>query len=317
MKDAMKILKMQDVWGLSLLICFMPVFTWAGEFLKPHVSSVAFLPMSVLLFPLLGTAIYFIVRNKEDSIKDSIAVIVTIIALVHSLFMIKYTFNPFEINGNEYQGLSFLYSYIPNFDLSLRVDKISMVILIIAGTFWFAVSCFVMYQNYKGETKYKGYNLNVLLALFLNFGILMAGDFLTLFLFVEGMAIFPYFVLIRRTSEIVAHEEKRFLLVEVVTSICLLLGIVLFYFFTNSLEMKDLVLFFATQVPPLWSGIIFALIVIGFIGKASLFFQHVFPSKTKTNVLLPVPGSFIFSLVMFQISGYGILRYMTVAFYKF
>ncbi len=312
-------LKMIDTCSYCLLIFLMPAVIVAAELLKPGIdlSYASILPVTILLLPIVGVFLFFLVKNKEETIKDILAILITVLSMLHIIFMIKYVFNPVELEDKMYKGLIYTFTYMPNFDLSLRVDKISMIILMIAAAFWLIVGIFVLLQNQKGSNKYKNYSLYILIALFLNFGVVMAGDFLTIFLYFEAISIFPYFIIIYKKPDVVAHEEKRFLLVEVITGICLLLGIILFYYFAGTLVMKDMVLHFATQVPPLWSGIIFVMMFLGFVGKTSLFFQHLLPNKTNSNVLMPIPGSFIFSSILFQLAAYGVFRYVTVSLYHF
>ncbi|MBI5208318.1 MAG: hypothetical protein HY934_11105 [Candidatus Firestonebacteria bacterium] len=138
----------------------------------------------------------------------------------------------------------------------------------------------------------------------------MAGDLLTLFIFFEGLLLAPYPLVMHEENKASKMAAKVYLYMGVATGLCLLMGIFLFNYFTGSLDLApagEKLLSLGT-----WKYIIAGLMIIGFGGKAGLFFEHIW--LPQAHPVAPSPASALLSGSMIKCGAYGIIRVVNMFF---
>ncbi|MFH0924126.1 MAG: complex I subunit 5 family protein [bacterium] len=205
---------------------------------------------------------------------------------------------------NRYNTIHYSLKYLPNFNLNLKVDPLSLIFIILTSLIW--VFCAIFSYSYMTiENNRIRYDFANLACLATTLGVFMAGDLLTLYIFFEAILLFLYLLIIHREDTEALSASKIYLYFGVATGLLLLLAIFLLYHFTGTLDIQAL----SGQLDNLPNNIKYAIIVlliIGFGGKAGIFLEHIW--LPKSYVVAPTLTAALSSGIMIKIGAYGFIR---------
>jgi len=258
------------------------------------------LPLFVILLPLLSSPLEAYLGRRSENMRDSAIIDTTLITFIAILALY-----PQVARGGAFYSIPGIFG----FGLSFRVDLLSFLLTVIAGFLWLMVSMYA--HDYMGTEKHRNrfylwYSITFAGVL----GTLLAGDFLTLFLFFELMTFSSYLL--------VAHNESResllaggsYIFMGVAGGLCILLGIMVLYSATGSVSFTPF------SGDELLSGAekytLLTLFIVGFGVKAGMLPVHIW--LPKAHPVAPTPASALLSGVLIKIGAYGLLKTLVVLF---
>jgi len=259
------------------------------------------LPVWIIVIPLIG-AIAVLLRSDSDRQRNGIVVGTTLITFVLLLILYKPA-----IEG----GVHYTLSYLPGLDLSFKVDPAGWLVALITAFLWILSSIFgISYMTQEGNRC--RYDFFLLCTLSANLGVLLAGDYFTLFIFFEALLFLPYPLIAHKEDARAIKGANLYLYVGVISSLALLAGIVLLKHHTGTIAIQSIA---ADVSATMSSGIkyqIAALMIIGFGGKAGIFLEHFW--LPEAHPVAPTPASALLSGAMIKAGAYGIFRVVTHLF---
>ncbi|MEW6086740.1 MAG: proton-conducting transporter membrane subunit [bacterium] len=286
----------------------MKEFTVLKGFITPGISKLAILPVFCILVPFTGAILTLVLRKKERV--HHLAMITTVVSnFILLLMMLDPVIKGIESGGELYRGLLFKIEYFYTYSLSFKVDPVSLLIAIVTNFLWVMSAIYALGYMSHGHARTR-YDFFVLLSLMMNLGVLLAGDLLTLFIFFEGLLLTAYPLVIHEESEKSKAAAKVYLYMGVATGLSLLMGIFLFNYFTGSLDIG----FAGEKLSRLgiWKYIIAGLMIMGFGGKAGLFFEHVW--LPLAHPVAPSPASALLSGAIIKTGAYGLIRVVNMLY---
>ena len=278
--------------------------------LTPDISWQGWLPIISIFFPLF-MAFLIPLFNKNQRIRDFISVFTAIASFGLIIVMFGPVVKGVTIGGQLYRGLSLSLPFYLGFDATFNVDPMSLLIAGVTIFLWI-LSTINNVDYGTHEEKRTRYEFFVLASLAANLGVLMAGDFLTLFVFFEGMVIFPYPLIAHKEDEGAMSGSGMYLRLGITTGLCLFFGMLLMYHYTGTLAIAPLGKARMAMLPGNMKYIIATLMIVGFGGKAGLFFEHIW--LPNAHPVAPTPASCLLSGAMIKAGAYGIIRVASMLF---
>ncbi len=259
------------------------------------------IPVWVIAIPIIGAFALFI---KKDSDKYRDGIVIASCTIPFLLLLSIYS-------GATDGGVFYALSWLPGMELTFKVDSAGLLIALITAFLWIFCSIFsITYMTHeKNRCRYDFFSLLTLAA---NLGVLLAGDFFTLFIFFEGLLIFPYPLIAHKGDKAAIKGANLYLYVGVATSLLLLSGIVLLKHYTGGVDIAAVSGSVASTMSTGLKYQIAALMVIGFGGKAGLFFEHFW--LPEAHPVAPSPASALLSAAMIKAGAYGIFRVVNLLF---
>jgi len=259
-----------------------------------------------VLVPIVG-AIALFVRPKSDTYRNWVCLGATTLS-----FLLLLSLHKGAVGG----GVTYPISWIPNMKMSLKVAPAGLVIALVTAFLWivahiFAISDMTQAQDSKPGRRLR-FDIFSLLTLTANLGVLIAGDFITLFIFFEGLLILPYPLIAHREDVPAIRGANLYFYVGVATSLVLLSGLVLLKSYTGTLAIQPITSEVSLAMGSVVKYQIAALMVIGFGGKAGLFIEHFW--LAEAHPVAPSPGHALLSGAMIKAGAYGIFLTVNLLF---
>jgi formate hydrogenlyase subunit 3/multisubunit Na+/H+ antiporter MnhD subunit len=274
------------------------------------ISAMAYLPLVIILIPAIA-CLALVLSGENHKMRDNINVAAT--ASVFLLLMSLYfpLVQGVHHHGHLYKGISYSLEFLPGFAFNLFVDPAAMVVASVVSFLWLLSAVYgITYMTIEeNRMRYDFFNMATLVA---NIGVFLAGDFLTLFLFFEGLIIFPYALVAHKETDECIFGANMYLYVGAVSSLCLLLGIAILYKFTGTIAIRQVGDAINTSVSTSAKYWIAFLMVFGFGGKAGVFVEHVW--LPEAHPVAPTPASALLSGAMIKAGAYGIFRVVVMLF---
>jgi len=214
----------------------------------------------------------------------------------------------------ERQGpLTFSYAWISSIDVNFGflVDTVSFPIALIAA----AVStlcCFYSIKYMEKERDQPAYYANLLLFMTGMIGVILSSNLIQFYLFWELMLI-PSYLLIANwgTSKNRLNIAFKYFIFTHIGALSMLLGILAIFSYTETFNILDLPLV-ASAIPPSMVGVIFVMLLIGFLVKMAAFPVHTWLPDAHSEA--PAPISAMLSGIMIKCGAYGMARVLLTAF---
>ncbi len=282
----------------------------AVQLLTPQQSPLALLPLWAILTPILGAFLVLLFRRRQW-LKNLVVLGSAGVSFSIILFMYQPVVMGIEFYGSIYRGIYSSFPFIYPFKASFMVDPAGLLLAGITAFLWVTASLHAI--SYMSIEKHRTrYEFFVLLSLAANLGVLLAGDLLTLFVFYEGMIIFPYALIAHKEDKPALEGANLYLYVGVFSSLCLLFAIFLLYYFVGSLHLVPMAELINAGFPGNLKYVTAGLMIFGFGGKAGVFFEHFW--LPKAHPVAPAPASALLSGAMIAAGAYGIFRTANMMF---
>jgi len=280
-------------------------------FITMEQSGIAMIPFIVCVIPVFA-AFLVIVFGKSDKKRDIVHVSATALVFLLCCFMLSPIVSGIHVDGELYKGLSFSRHFMAGFDMTFKVDPAGLLVGAVVSFLWLLAAIYGVGYMTMEENRTR-YDVFTLLTLTANMGVVFAGDFLTVFFFFEGLILFPYAIIAHKHHKEASRGATMYLYIGEVASLSLLVGIMLMYSTTGNLSVMPV----AAKLEKFASignlkYVICALMVMGFGGKAGLFFEHVW--LPNAHPVAPTPGSALLSGAMIKAGAYGIFRVVDMLF---
>jgi len=183
--------------------------------------------MICLIFIPILTAIGIYLIKREEAIKYSI--LINIFEIIMILFLIK---NVFE-NGS-------MKMIVGNFNevigISLELDMVGGILLFITAFIWM-VSILYSFENHSGDYKFYFF-LHFLRGTF--YGLILSNDFFNMFIFIEIISLISAILIIYKRDGYSLRAGIYYLLFNSIGMIFYLLGIVIIYTNTGTMNIESL-----------------------------------------------------------------------------
>ncbi|MTI65973.1 MAG: hypothetical protein FH753_05155 [Firmicutes bacterium] len=247
----------------------------------------------ILLLPMVGAAIGYIIGKKSEYYRDVFNVVMTGLELLLVTLLYK------EVS------MGVIELFIPDvmgIGLYLKLDMLRYVFVWLSAFIWFLSTMYSTQYivKYKNRNRYYAY---FMLTLSSSVGIFLSENILNLFTFFEIMSFTSYALVIHDEDEY-AHEGGRiYLAMAIAGGLVTLMGLFLLYDYTATLNIEELA--------PLMTNlgnikyVISFLIIFGFAVKASLFPLHVWLPKAYPAA--PTPANAILSGVLLKAGIFGVM----------
>lgn len=275
-----------------------------SHLLTPADSGIAWLPLACILFPIFG-GILCIVCHKSDLQRD-IIVVGTVVGTFAMLVAMYWAVVPgIHLHGKYFKGIFASLYYLPGFPLTFKVDPAALTVCFVTNFLWILSGVYaITYMTI--EEKRPRYEFFMLATLGADLGVMLAGDFLTLFICFEMLLVLPYALIAHKENPGALRGANMCFYLGSVASLMLLCGVALLGHYTGTIEIKPMAAAMANQLPGNLRFIIATLMIIGFGGKAGLFLEHSW--LPNAHPVAPTPASCLLSGAMIKAGAYGIIR---------
>jgi formate hydrogenlyase subunit 3/multisubunit Na+/H+ antiporter MnhD subunit len=260
------------------------------------------LPAWAVVVPIIGAFIVLALSNRSK-IRDAVAVAASAIT-----FAIVVAMYPLAIAGG--RAINFNLSKIFfGIGMNFSVDAMSFLFAFITTFVWFLATLYSL--NYMDhEEKHTRYYFFMLITLAANVGVLVTGDFFSLFIFFEGLGLFSYPLVIHSETKDALKAGTKYMLMNIIGGVALLAGILLLYFYGGSFKISGQLE--NLQHFQIMKYIVAGLLIGGFGVKAGFVPLHIW--LPDAHPVAPSPASALLSGIMIKAGIYGIIRTVAVVF---
>jgi len=274
------------------------LFAAAPEHL-PDLSRVYYssLPLWITLLPLLvGTGLYFF-KNGADTLRKIISLLASLSALAGVIMLL-----PMVLSGTVFYDLvNFM-----QMGLFFEVDLVGWIFAFLIAFIWFLATLFsFVYMDF--EHNRRRYYSVLIITLGAMLGVVLAGDFFTLFLFFELMTLSSFILVIHEQNREAMQAGLLYLYLGIAGGLALLFAIMMLYSATGTVEMVPVLENLGAN-----RTAIYVLFLIGFGVKAGLVPLHIW--LPQAHPVAPSPASALLSGIMIKAGAYGILRVSLVLY---
>jgi len=273
---------------------------WFNDVLV-FLSQMEIMPIVLVFIPIIG-GIEQLVFGIRSSHKRDLVVIFTVFLTI-LLVMLSY---PKALDG----GIHFEIPGILGLGLSFHIDMLGFVMLLITSLLWFFVMVYA-HEYMKKERHVNRFFVFMALTYSAVLGTIMAGDLLTLFLFLEIMTFTSYMLVTHGQKEESFNAGYNYIFMGLLGGFAILIAIFLLYFHVGDLRFSSAISALQEKGPiQYW---IIGLLIFGFGIKAGMAPVHVW--LPKAHPVAPTPASALLSGIMIKVGAYGILRVATSYFF--
>ncbi len=255
------------------------------------------LPLWITLLPMLaGIGIYFF-KDHWEVVRKGCALIISFLAFIGVLLLF-----PLSLVGTvNYNLIDFM-----QMGLFFEVDLIGWIFAFIITLVWLLATLFSFaYMDF--EHNRRRYYSFLIFTLGATLGVVLAGDFFTLFLFFELMTLSSFILVIHEQDFESMKAGMLYLYLGIFGGLALLFGIMMLYGATGSVDIVPSLELLGSQ-----RTAIFICFLIGFGIKAGLVPMHIW--LPQAHPVAPSPASALLSGIMIKSGAYGILRVSLILF---
>ncbi len=272
--------------------------------LTPADSPLAWLPLACILLPVFG-GVLAIICHKSDRQRDIIVVSTVVVTSALLVAMYPVVVPGIHLHGQLFRGISLSLYFLPGFPMTFNVDPVALVVCMVTAFLWILSGVYaISYMTI--EDKRPRYEFFMLATLGADLGVMLAGDFMTLFICFESLLLFPYALIAHKENPGALRGANMCFYLGSVASLGMLGGIAMLGSYTGSITIQPMAKAMATLLPGNLRYIIAALMIIGFGGKAGLFLEHSW--LPNAHPVAPTPASCLLSGAMIKAGAYGIIR---------
>jgi len=255
------------------------------------------LPLWVTLVPLLvGIGLYFL-KNSFEVSRKIISLAASLFSLAGVLIML-----PLVLGGT----VTFDLVNFMQMGLFFRVDLVGWVFAVLITFIWFLATLFsFVYMDFE-HNRPRFYSI-LIFTLGATLGVVLSGDFFTLFLFFELMTLSSFILVIHEQNSEAMQAGILYLYLGIAGGLALLFAIMMLFSATGTVEMIPLLEQLGEH-----RTLIFILFLIGFGVKAGLVPLHIW--LPQAHPVAPSPASALLSGIMIKTGAYGILRVALVLY---
>ena len=256
---------------------------------------------TLILFPLFGAVVIFLMPKKRFELFQPLAIFLSIIPFSVCLYLFSN-----ENSKDSYQQFDSI-NWISSYGIKISLGFSGMSHLLLSLTSILVLLSFLsVTENYS---KSKGFIGSILVLHFAVNGVFLSGDLLSLFIFFEAILIPMYFLIGIWGGDNRRYATIKFIIYTVFGSIFIFIGTVytgvISYSQTGTLAL-DYVTLSNLNFTSQQSKALFLLFTFGFLVKVPLFPLHTW--LPDAHVEAPTAGSILLAGVLLKVGAFGILR---------
>ncbi len=256
---------------------------------------------TLILFPLFGAVVIFLMPKKRFELFQPLAIFLSIIPFSVCLYLFSN-----ENSKDSYQQFDSI-NWISSYGIKISLGFSGMSHLLLSLTSILVLLSFLsVTENYS---KSKGFLGSILVLHFAVNGVFLSGDLLSLFIFFEAILIPMYFLMGIWGGDNRRYATIKFIIYTVFGSIFIFIGTVytgvISYSQTGTLAL-DYVTLSNLNFTSQQSKALFLLFTFGFLVKVPLFPLHTW--LPDAHVEAPTAGSILLAGVLLKVGAFGILR---------
>jgi len=256
---------------------------------------------TLILFPLFGAVVIFLMPKKRFELFQPLAIFLSIIPFSVCLYLFSN-----ENSKDSYQQFDSI-NWISSYGIKISLGFSGMSHLLLSLTSILVLLSFLsVTENYS---KSKGFMGSILVLHFAVNGVFLSGDLLSLFIFFEAILIPMYFLMGIWGGDNRRYATIKFIIYTVFGSIFIFIGTVytgvISYSQTGTLAL-DYVTLSNLNFTSQQSKALFLLFTFGFLVKVPLFPLHTW--LPDAHVEAPTAGSILLAGVLLKVGAFGILR---------
>ncbi|MBS3948571.1 MAG: monovalent cation/H+ antiporter subunit D family protein [Dethiobacter sp.] len=257
--------------------------------------ATSFLPVWIVMFPMVMTLVIFYVEHHSEKMRNALAVATSVVTFLSVLVLYPYIMAGSIIEYNMFQLL-------PNLGISFRVDILGFSLALLSSFVWMLVTIYSIDYMCKEHGCNRYYPV-LIFTLASCMGIFMAGDLFTLFVFFELMSLISYVLVVHEESVEALRAGYKYLIMTIIGGLALFFGIIITFELAGSVSLGGPALITETSSLAFFAFISF---LIGFGMKAGMFPLHVW--LPDAHPVAPSPASALLSGIMLKTGAYGLLR---------
>lgn len=247
----------------------------------------------ILLFPFIGSVVTYVIGYNNNKIRNFLNTLITLINLVVIIYMY-----PTVIESQ----IEYTLPYIMGTGLHLKLDIFRYLFVFITAFVWFIINVYSSQYliNYIHINRYYFFFMVTYAS---TIGIFISENLLNLFTFFEIMSFASYPLIIHDENEEAHAAGATYMAMAVAGGLVLLMGILVLYTYTNSLDID----YIGEILPTLGSikYLISGLMIIGFGVKAGMVPLHIW--LPKAHPAAPTPASAVLSGILVKTGIFGII----------
>lgn len=256
------------------------------------------IPIFVII-PLGAAFLNSLIGKKIRWAPDTLGNLATVALLIASAFSIfavsKYGLLVYKVG-----------SWIPPVGIAMVMDGFTSFMLVTVNLVAFLVTIYSINYMERYTSKWTFYTLFLLMLAGMN-GVIITGDIFNLFVFLEIASVASYALVAFGTEHEELEASFKYMIMSTVGSLFILLGIVLMYSYTSTLNMADMALVITQKGAGKITLFVSILFVMGFGLKAALVPFHAWLPDAHPSA--PAPVSAMLSGVLIKSLGiYTIAR---------
>lgn len=254
----------------------------------------------LVLFPIVGAFISYLIGQKNKTLRDYFAALVCIIDLLIMIYLFT------RVVGGE-----IIHCYVYNICgqyLHLELDGFRAIYGTICAFMWSMTTLFSheYFHHYRNRNRYYFF---LLLTFAGTIGVFLSGNLFTTFVFFEIMSMASYVMVIHDEKPAAMRAGDTYLMIAVLGGMVMLMGLFLMSNAVGTLEIDELheavksYLEDGGSVKLIWASAMCML--FGFGAKAGMFPVHIW--LPKAHPVAPAPASALLSGILTKSGVYGIL----------
>lgn len=255
------------------------------------------LPLWITIVPMLAGIVIYILKDLWETARKICALVISFASLMGVIMIF-----PFALTGTvSYDLVDFM-----QMGLFFKVDLISWIFAFLITTVWFLATLFSMAYMDLEHNRRRYYSF-LIFTLGATLGVVMAGDFFTLFLFFELMTLSSFVLVIHEQDVQAMRAGILYLYLGIFGGLALLFAILMLFGATGTVEIAPALELLGGQ-----RTAIYIFFLIGFGIKAGLVPLHIW--LPQAHPVAPSPASALLSGILIKSGAYGILRVSLILF---
>lgn len=254
----------------------------------------------LVLFPIVGAFISYLIGRKNKTLRDYFAAFVCIVDLLVMVFLFTRAANGEVLHY-------YVYNICGQY-LHLELDGFRAIYGTICAFMWSMTSLFSheYFHHYRNRNRYYFF---LLLTFAGTMGVFLSGNLFTTFIFFELMSMASYVMVVHDEKPAAMRAGDTYLMIAVLGGMVMLMGLFLMSNAVGTLEIDELheavtsYLADGGSVKIIWASAMCML--FGFGAKAGMFPVHIW--LPKAHPVAPAPASALLSGILTKSGVYGIL----------
>ncbi|MFQ3535017.1 MAG: monovalent cation/H+ antiporter subunit D family protein [Aggregatilineales bacterium] len=256
------------------------------------------LPLLIVLTSLIPGAIIFFLREDAHSVRTAL----NMAGAIGKLVLIGIMIIGLEA-GTTYETRIPL---LPNFDLVLRSDSLSVLFVILSATLWLVTTIYAIgyLEESPNRSRFFGF---FSLCVSATMGIALAGNLITLLIFYEFLTICTYPLVVHRGTEKALRGGRTYLVYTLIGGVLLLVAVIWLHVIAGPVEFVDggALNGIAEEQPALFS-LVYLMFVAAFGVKAAIVPLHGWLPRA---MVAPAPVSaLLHAVAVVKAGAFGIVR---------